>query len=34
MKRKVIIGAAIAALICVCIALNYKIVNPVDYTEV
>ena len=32
MKRKVIIGAFIAALICVCIALNCKIVDPADYT--
>ena len=32
MKRKVIIGAVIAALICVCIALNCKIVDPADYT--
>ena len=33
MKRKVIIGAVITALICVCIALNCKIVAPADYTE-
>ena len=32
MKRKLIIGAVIAALICVCIALNCKIVDPADYT--
>ena len=32
MKRKVIIGAVIAALICVCITLNCKIVDPADYT--
>ena len=32
MKRKVIVGAVIAALICVCIALNCKIVDPADYT--
>jgi hypothetical protein len=32
MKRKVIIGAVIAALICVCIVLNCKIVDPADYT--
>ena len=32
MKRKVIVGAVIAALICVCIALNFKIVDPADYT--
>ena len=32
MKRKGIIGAVIAALICVCIALNCKIVDPADYT--
>ena len=32
MKRKVIIGAVIAALICVCIALNSKILDPADYT--
>ena len=32
MKRKVIIGAVIAALICVCIALNCKIVDPAAYT--
>ena len=34
MKRKVIIGAVIAALICACIALNSKIVDPADYTGV
>ena len=32
MKRKSIIGVVIAALICVCIALNCKIVGPADYT--
>ena len=32
MKRKVIIGAVIAALICVCIALNAKILEPTDFT--
>ena len=32
MKRKLIIGAVIAALICVCIALNSKIVDPAAYT--
>ena len=32
MKRKVIIGAVIAALICGCITLNCKIVDPADYT--
>ena len=32
MKRKGIIGAVIAALICVCIALNCKIIDPADYT--
>ena len=32
MKRKGIIGAVIAALICVCVALNCKIVDPADYT--
>ena len=32
MKRKGIIGAVIAALICVCIALNSKIVDPAAYT--
>ena len=32
MKRKAIFGAVIAALICVCIALNCKIVDPADYT--
>ena len=32
MKRKGIIGAVIAALICVCIALNCKIVDPSEYT--
>ena len=32
MKRKGIIGAVIAALICVCIALNCKIVDPATYT--
>ena len=32
MKRKVTIGAVIAALICVCIALNAKILEPTDFT--
>ena len=32
MKRKVIIGAGITALICVCIALNAKILEPKDFT--
>ena len=32
MKRKGIIVAVIAALICVCIALNCKIVDPSEYT--
>ena len=32
MKRKLIIGAVIVALIFVCIALNCKIVDPADYT--
>ena len=32
MKRKVIIGAVISALICVCIALNAKILEPKDFT--
>ena len=32
MKRKGIIGAVIAALICVCIALNAKILEPTDCT--
>ena len=32
MKRKVIIGAVITALICVCIALNVKILEPTDFT--
>ena len=32
MKRKVIIGAVITALICVCIALNAKILEPKDFT--
>ena len=32
MKRKGIIGAVVAALICVCIALNGKIADPADYT--
>ena len=32
MKRKGIIGVVIAALICVCIALNCKIVDPSEYT--
>ena len=32
MKRKGIIGAVVAALICVCIALNCKIADPADYT--
>lgn len=34
MKRKVIIGAVITALICVCIALNVKILEPKDFTGV
>lgn len=32
MKRKVIFGAVITALICVCIALNAKILEPTDFT--
>ena len=32
MKRKVIFGAVIAALICVCIALNAKILEPKNFT--
>ena len=32
MKRKVLIGAVITALICVCIALNAKILEPTDFT--
>jgi len=32
MKRKVIFGAVITALICVCIALNAKILEPKDFT--
>lgn len=32
MKRKVIIGAVVAALICICIALNAKIIDPADFT--
>ena len=32
MKRKVIFGAVIAVLICVCIALNAKILEPKDFT--
>ena len=32
MKRKIIFGAAVAALICVCIALNAKILEPGDFT--
>ena len=32
MKRKVIFGAVITALICVCIALNVKILEPTDFT--
>ena len=32
MKRKSIIGVVIAALICVCIALNAKILEPTDFT--
>lgn len=32
MKRKVILGAVLSALICVCIALNAKIMEPEDYT--
>ena len=31
MNRKGIIGAVVAALICVCIALNCKIADPADY---
>ena len=32
MKRKVIFGAVVTALICVCIALNAKILEPKDFT--
>ena len=32
MKRKVIFGAVVAVLICVCIALNAKILEPKDFT--
>ena len=32
MKRKVIFGAVITALICVCISLNAKILEPTDFT--
>ena len=32
MKRKGIIGAVVAVLICVCIALNAKILEPKDFT--
>ena len=32
MKRKAIFGAVITALICVCIALNAKILEPKDFT--
>ena len=32
MKRKAIFGAVITALICVCIALNAKILEPTDFT--
>ena len=32
MKRKMIIGAAVAALICVCIALNARILEPEVFT--
>ena len=32
MKRKVIIGVVISALLCVCIALNSKILEPADFT--
>ena len=31
MKRKVALGAVLSALICVCIALNVKIIDPEDY---
>ena len=34
MKRKAIFGAVITALICVCIALNAKILEPKDFTGV
>ena len=34
MKKKVMFGAVITALIFVCIALNTKIVDPVDFTGV
>lgn len=34
MKRKVIFGAVITALICACTALNVKIVEPKDFTGV
>ena len=33
MKRKVIFGAVITALICVCIALNAKILNTAGQVE-
>ena len=32
MKRKAIFGAVITALICVCISLNAKILEPTDFT--
>ena len=34
MKKKVMFGAVIAALIFVCIALNAKVVDPADFTGV
>ena len=34
MKRTVIFGAVITVLICVCIALNVKILEPKDFTGV
>ena len=32
MKRKVVIGVVISVLICVCIALNRKLLKPEDFT--
>ena len=32
MKRKAVFGAIITALICVCIALNTRILEPTDFT--
>lgn len=32
MKRKIIIGAVVSALVCICVALNAKILDPKDFT--